>query len=336
MADIHDNELLRSSIWIYERLDERYKLHGNNAKCSILQEELRDYSGIKNFCMNLTGIFTKFDELSLYHPFDNDNCRIVKYWIFDRLFNQIIKDDKNKNIGDILTKLFPIQQSYVKAKHCDLFNYPKIKDHFNTMKRVYDYATDYNAIDVYIVGKSYLCTENMRTFVNENDESYKKVKAECDTSNNNETYCAVLRHIKNWDVNKKLSNKLTCRGKPSPETEVATHAIGAQGIHLHGLGNNEQPSTELHAEDTHIPVSTPVISVIFPLFGILFSFFILYKFTTFRRSLHARFMRKVISAPQTDEELESEKEFSEKIYKQVNRDSESSKCYIGYHPAEYP
>lgn len=47
-------------------------------------------------------------------------------------------------------------------------------------------------------------------------------------------------------------------------------------------------------------------------------------------------MRKVISAPQTDEELESEKEFSEKIYKQVNRDSESSKCYIGYHPAEYP
>ncbi|SBT57493.1 PIR Superfamily Protein [Plasmodium ovale wallikeri] len=321
-----DNELIRSSIWIYERLDEKYKPHGNNTKCSTLQEELRDYSGIKNFCMNLTGIFSKFDELSLYHPFDNDNCRIVKYWVFDRLFNQIIKDDKNKNIGDILTKLLPIQQSYVKAKHCDLFNYPKVKDHFNTMKRVYDYATDYNAIDVYIVGKSYLCAENMRTFVNENDESYKKVKAECDTSNNNETYCAVLRHIENWDVNKKLSNKLTCRGKPSPKTFA--------DIRAQTLGNGRQKASE--PEDTHVPVYTPAISVIFPLSGILFTFFILYKFTPFGRSIHARFMRKIISAPQTDEELEPEKEFSEKIYEQVNRDSQSSKCYIGYHPSEYP
>ncbi|SBT74075.1 PIR protein [Plasmodium ovale] len=347
MADINDEKLFRSSIFNYDRLDKYYKSHGNDEICRGVEEKLTNYHEIKKFCMNLTGIFKKYDELSLLNTSDDDHCTIVKYWIYDRLFNKIFDESKENKISDIIPVLISIRDKYPKVKECDLFNYPTNKDDFNIIKKLYDYATDYNTVSLYLVTKGNICRENMNTYANDNDELYKKVKLECEIPNPNKAYCHIFNNMHKGKIKENLSKKLICLRVESQDSVVPGQSedvgddhveyvevqdgahVGMRVANSQSSGTVEHPSPSTSKEETSVQSSASIITIVLPLLGIILIFFILNKFTPFGTWLRVHVLKD--KSIKRDLSLEHPFELLTNEHEHIDISNQESKHVLGYH-----
>lgn len=268
------------SIKNYDSLDSSYSLHGDINKCNKLQQDLEQYQGIKKFCLNFTGIFSKFNNLSLFGPFDSDHCTIVKYWMYDRLFNDILKENKHGNIASIIVKLIPIWKYYDKDAKCDIVNNSTLKDDFNKMKKLYDYITNYTTIHMYLMNKSFICKEYYRKYSDEINLLYKQIKNNCQTSNHLNCYMFKIiertynsQNVEELRCDKVLTNTVNFSdqiemSESSPRRESEIYSESGRSLLAGSAGIRGVPSWS---------VSDIVIVLVFPLFSILIIIFILYK-----------------------------------------------------------
>ncbi|SBT86102.1 PIR protein [Plasmodium malariae] len=308
--------------------------------CGKLDEDLRDYEDIFGFCVNIKGVIEKFNELSFYGEFTNERCIVVKLWMYDRLFNLRIKDNKVNDINNIINKVKEMFNDNDPVKECKLFDSLYLKEDFYKMKSLYDYATNYKTIKGYLNDNSYICNKNLKDYINKNDELYINGKQKCEAPDTgNMEYCRVFEYFKEPYLNKNLP--LSCKVKH----EVAEVSEQEQYMTIEGegpsaasgmLSQSNAERTEFIAVRRHpqtsilttedkknaVPFSGVIMAVIFPLLGI-FIFFILYKFTPFKSRLNTHLFKKKIIEDYEDEEY---------IQEHLNESYHTNGNHIRYHP----
>ncbi|SBS96911.1 PIR Superfamily Protein, partial [Plasmodium malariae] len=254
-------------------------------------EDLSDYYDVFEFCENLTGIIKIFNNLSLSGQFQEDSCTIVKFWMYDRLFKlrnrkQSVNDDINKIILNLKENFND------KVKECNLFDFPYVKEDFDKMKSVYDYATNYNTIENYLYDNNYICNKNLKSYISKNYEIYINMKNNCSTGGiKNMIYCKVLEKIKGVHI--KENPPLSCEVKHLDGSNNRKDQYMAQ--------TEEEPSKNLE-QKISVPFEDIIVAVIFPLLGIVFLFFTFYKFTPFKSWLKAHLLKKKINEDYEGEE----------------------------------
>ncbi|SBT00479.1 PIR Superfamily Protein, partial [Plasmodium malariae] len=270
-----------------------YKSYTSDEICNKLGDNLKDYSGVFDFCENLKGINERFDNLSLYGELRNDPCTAVKFWMYSRLFNLPYKGKNGNDFNNIILKIKEIINEDDKIKKCNLFNFPYLKEDFEKMKNLYDYATNYDTIKRHIEDSTYICTQNMYDYIIKNDELYMNEKNKCKTQTaEKKDYCSVFEYIKDAYINERLP-RLYCKVKSLETIVKAQEPYISQEEEL-SSGNLEQKRS--------VPFANIIVSVIFPLVGILFIFFILFKFTSFKSWLKTLLLKKKIIQYSEDEQ----------------------------------
>ncbi|SBS90632.1 PIR Superfamily Protein [Plasmodium ovale curtisi] len=279
-------------------------LYSSDAKCDTLIDELQKYEEIREFCLYLTGILSKFNTRRPFLGlFQNHNCIIVKYWMFDNLYNGTIQ---NKKIHEIVGKLIKIWYEY-DVKNCDFIKDVSTKDDFEKMKKLYYYASNYETIQMYINGNDGKCHSNVKKYIDEMDKLYNKVKDDCQNPIN--TYCNILNDINSVYTTEDKLSKLNCIVETLTElpTREDANVGGFQGransyggLMSHGTFNPSGEDSEDFSlgpeasRDSISPSSTIVASTI-PVLGILVAFFTVHKFTPFGTMLHSRLLRNKIT-----------------------------------------
>ncbi|SBS91756.1 PIR Superfamily Protein [Plasmodium ovale curtisi] len=282
ITNIDKDISILGSTYNYDRINNWYKSYGDTAICNSMEESLSNYQGIKDFCIQLTGVLKKFNNLSFTGPFANDPCTIINYWMYDYLFNRIIKQDGSKDITTILAKLYSFWENLISLSTCDIKSYLGVQNNFNDLKHLYDYATNYENIKLYLTEKSLMCTENIKKYLDQIHEIYKRAQQKCASSHD---YCTVLEYIhKKYNTEKvldlkcivTLSSELTPgQGKNGERMDAHT-----RGQHVEMEVQHDPYSTGMPKSDTpSTSASNIIMASAFPIFGVILIFFILYKFT---------------------------------------------------------
>lgn len=262
------------------------KLYSSEGKCDTLIDQLEKYEEIREFCLYLTGILSKFNtKRPFWGLFQNHNCIIVKYWMFDNLYNGTIQNNK---IYEILGKLIKIWNEYG-AKNCDFIKDVSTKDNFQKMKKLYYYASNYETIQMYINDNHGKCHSNVKKYIDEMDKLYNEVKDDCKNPKSN--YCNILNDINSVYTTEDKLSKLKCIVVPVTElpTREEENVGGFQArtnsdgrLMSHGTFNlsgedSEDFSLGPEASRDSISPSSTIVASTIPVLGILVAFFTLYK-----------------------------------------------------------
>ncbi|SBT84311.1 PIR protein [Plasmodium ovale] len=311
----------------YRKLNSsNYAKDGNTVTCKSFEEHTKKYPGFKNLCMKLTGIIKNFDELKSYDLFDHDRCTFVHIWTYDKLFNEILEKEKNE-LGEIITWIFPLWYPN-KNKVCNIHtNIPSRAD-YEKLKMLYDYATDHQNLQVHLRDNSYMCTENFKNYLEKNVSLYNDVKSEC-KDKSTEEYCNLLKVIDGKYPGNKLP-ELKCIGTLQEELLMQQHIGRDRPGHIPSagyVGPDHSEEMELPEQgDSHL---SNAMAFVFPLFCIILTFLILYKFTSFGPWIHSRFLKKKIIESDIDDE--GTYEFLERPHMSMNIHSQNGTHNIGYH-----
>ncbi|SBT56564.1 PIR Superfamily Protein [Plasmodium ovale wallikeri] len=279
-------------------------LYSSDGKCDTLIDELEKYEEIREFCLYLTGILSKFNtKRPFWGLFQNHNCIIVKYWMFDNLYNGTIQ---NNRIHEILGKLIKIWDEY-DAKNCDFIKDVSTKDNFEKMKKLYYYASNYETIQMYINDKQGKCHPKVRKYIDEMDKLYNEVKDDC--KNPISIYCNILNDINSVYTTKDKLSKLNCIEESLTELptrsdvnvggfQARTNSDGgfmSYGTFNHSGEDSEDFSLGPEASRDSISPSNTIMASTIPVLGILVAFFTVYKFTPLGTMLHSRLLRNKIT-----------------------------------------
>ncbi|SBT54184.1 PIR Superfamily Protein [Plasmodium ovale wallikeri] len=299
------------SVRNYKNLDnDNFKEHGDTTKCNPLKLHTTNYPNFNDFCLKLTGILNKFNELPSSFLFDNNRCKFIYMWTYDKLFNGILNktEDKIDSLMGWMHHFWHRDGNYICDINTDL---PKRMD-FEKMKVLYDYATDYESLKKYLEDSQFLCTEAFKTYLEQIVNVYTEAKGTC-TNASPEKYCKLLTIIDNKYNSNELS-ELNCKGlKPV----------------IHDRPDSLDARVVPEQEDSH---SSNAVVFVFPLISIILTFLILYKFTPFGRWINSRFLKKRVIESQIDEEQEYE--FTEHSYVPMNTNSQNGTHNISYHSME--
>ncbi|SBT72877.1 PIR protein [Plasmodium ovale] len=343
MADISDKELTLTSSYNYSRLDKIYKSEGDPTLCNELNQKLSEYEGINDFCMKLTRALSKLEDLLFSGPFNMDRCTIINYWMHDKLFNAIIKSDDLEKNSYVLSEIFNIWGRISSHSVCDMYPHLNIKNNFNEVKKLYDFATDYENIRLHLTNKKHVCTKRFQAYIEDILQLYEKAKSKRDSSD--VAYTKVLNYFEKVYTSKKLSD-VTCIEVIDVTTTARTNLQNLSSGEVRGP---EQAGGESHKGEfqeqsesgpshhypeahmnypSHFP-SNIVMGVVFSLSGVFLIFFILKKFSPFSTWLRSPLRGKNIIENNFEEE-ETNK-CLENIYEHVDKYYEDGKHLIGYH-----
>ncbi|KAI4841352.1 hypothetical protein MKS88_000593 [Plasmodium brasilianum] len=280
----------------YNILDKKTSYYSDSI-CINLDGDLRDYEGIFDFCINIKGVNEKFNDLSFYGEFTDDRCVVVKFWLYDRLFNLRNKGQEVTNIENIITKIKTIINKDDEINKCNLFDFPYSKEDFDKMKSVYDYATNYSTVETYLKDKSFICNQNLSNYINGNYEIYISTKNSCNSADRkNIGYCKVFEHLKEPYIHENLQ-RLLCTVK-SVETSVRMEE------HLE-LSRVEGPPETLELKHS-LPFSNIIMA-----------------FTPFKSWLKSHLLKKKIIQFYEDEEY---------IQEHLNKNYRTDRRHIRYYP----
>ncbi|KMZ76976.1 hypothetical protein PVIIG_05874 [Plasmodium vivax India VII] len=200
----------------YKRLNENYGKYvdyGQSDKlCDQLKktfpERLGDYTSIEEFCEKLTEILTRFNTLSFLGSFEENKCIIVKYWMYDQLFNFIKGEYVIQNMRPLLDILSSIWKDYITDKKCNLDDaHMYSEENFNKIKVLFDYAQDYNTIKSAIKPPKMECSDVYMNYLDKGVQIYKEIKQDC-LNNSDKPYCLQFKNLETLYNMDNLSNKI--------------------------------------------------------------------------------------------------------------------------------
>ncbi|SBT57398.1 PIR Superfamily Protein [Plasmodium ovale wallikeri] len=304
-----DPNLYLSSSTNYSVLDNNSVYTKGDGHCAKLENDLGNKAGIKEFCKKLAGNLENFEKLKFYGAFDWDRCTVINYWVHNYIFNIIYKDDTLQSITTALGKVLVLWETFIPRKTCDISSNLNVKANFNDLKKLYDYATNYESLKLYMAGKNNVCTENFKQYIDGMQEIIKNAQSKCASESHD--YCFLLNYIKKKYTIESLL-ELRCVIKASATTR-----------------HEAQDQVALITQKPPPLRSRKIAVVAFPILGTIFIFLMLYKFTALGSWLRSQLQKRNIMKHNIDEE---ENELLGDIYDDTHRNYERSEQYIGYHP----
>lgn len=258
LINLQEDETLHLTARInYSTLDKGFNYKDEDRKCNELQRDLENRDGVKDFCIKLTGNLKNYDRLNIYGPFDNDTCTVLNFWMYNNFFNKITKDDDTQKIITFYSKLYKYWESAISREKCDIHTYLNVKANFNDLKKLYDYATNYESLKLYMAGKNNVCTENFKQYIDGMHELIKNAQSKCDSESHD--YCFLLNYIKKkYTIQTLLELRCVIQG-----ANTKAHVSQDQGTYA--------TFTSSRSRSRNIAV------VAFPILGTVFTFLMLYK-----------------------------------------------------------
>ncbi|SBS98898.1 PIR Superfamily Protein [Plasmodium ovale curtisi] len=337
-----DDMLSLPSIRNYKHIDTyKYNDFGNSGLCTTIKNELNDYVGIYDLCMDVTGILNNFNKSRITSLFDNEQCTVFNYWMYHHLYNNLTEGNDSRSVSSFIFKLLEYRKDYIKDDKCTIDIKIIFKDHFIKTKMLHDYALDYKTIKSKVESPDAECSKSYNAYIVKHSENYNKVKEECRT-NESLPYCALYTKITEYLLplracRQKDSTLRTRHGEVMMDTFQGALSEGGHGDEF-GRRMGHENSGELHfpltAQAHRTSNSSTIMSILFPVLGILFSFFILYRFTPAGSLLNTYLLKKKKFRTHVDEE-ETE-HMLENTYEYVNRNMGYDTHHIGYNGLENP
>ncbi|SBT85464.1 PIR protein [Plasmodium malariae] len=247
----------------------------------------------------------------------NEQCYNLYYWIGDKLSSVFNNKISFLNVIKILSDGFRNTSSNNKC-NCIFFS-DTDKENFKRMKIVHDYCEDHETIKQTLRAKNNVCSNEFQEYLQEAVSTYNNVYSECELDRSL-SYCAELRKHVTGCLSKKLED-LTCELK---EVSLKLEDSGGSNYRSSdGLGSTNDPST--------FNSSQIFMSIFFPVVGILFISFMIYKFTPLLSCIRTQLRRKTLLGNNLDGEDTHELEEYGFMHKNLNLQRRHLNVY--YHPS---
>ncbi|SBS93940.1 PIR Superfamily Protein [Plasmodium ovale curtisi] len=329
----------------YDKLDNRFITTGNTDKCNILDREFNDYHEIYGFCLSLTGNLQNYDNLPSLYLLDKHRCNYFNIWIYKSLLKKNLASRGTKSTL-IKKRIIELWEFYKMQEKCpwDFVSYFDETD-YDKMKRLYDYALNYEMLKFDIEKNKYPCSQENDDYIKRSIELYTQAKSECVHDTPNKKYCKALNDIRTIYTNDELSS-LKCNKIVSHEAaqkEIAEMLEKqVQGVHFREVVNEPAILQQsAHSSDGALSnpedispysASSSAMATVSPILGILITFFALHKFTPLGSWIHSLLLkRKVI---ESNNDVGEQHEILENIYDPMGNTSLTDQNYVSYHPIE--
>ncbi|SBS82163.1 PIR Superfamily Protein [Plasmodium ovale curtisi] len=271
---------------IYKKLNEGNNYCGYSGYCIKINALENSYPGISKLCTGVVENLTKLPEIEDAGD-RNQRCLYYMYWIYDKINNMPIS--KSKNIGEypVIHELFD-GLSEMKYLH-DYFNiYDHVKDKFSSIsdkKKCCEYITHINTIYEKYISSCCHCYGSKDIICHEDCPNYFK----CDEEKNPFKLYSNLNCIGILNKNiKKIDKPVTVDNYVKWLTKISH-----ENPELLKPRNTHNPNTSksMHNNSTDDPFYASMI-ISFSFLGILFTFFIFYKFIPIGSYIHRKGLSK--------------------------------------------
>ncbi|KMZ95985.1 hypothetical protein PVNG_02834 [Plasmodium vivax North Korean] len=198
----------------YHTLNTKFGRFGNDDKGAELHSKYSTSQHVRKFCMSLTEILnTDFNVVSskLYGLYEKDPCRILEFWMFNYIYNDLKNELKEIYIPSAIGNFFTTWKQFASDSKCQLNDMHTYNEtYFNKMKMFFDYVQDYDTIEKAIKETGMECSKEYFKYIKKGIESYKELKGLCDTDNTDNTkpFCAALKSIEKKIDPEKLSRSI--------------------------------------------------------------------------------------------------------------------------------
>ncbi|SBT58148.1 PIR Superfamily Protein [Plasmodium ovale wallikeri] len=328
------------SFRFYAKLDEGYEYLWNYDYFfdTVINVELDLNTNISNIRKSLLKAFTYVSNMRTTSDQYEERWDYLYFWMGDKVYEivQSISDFEDiMNIANSLKKhVHPKNEEYDK----DLFKIGK--DQLINLKKLYDFSQNHKAIEVITSPSDYECSHEYNNYILESYKLYENIEREClvDTTR---PYCNIYRNIEKNNPKLK-STRLICHRVKNPVSSQEGRSGMQHGLTGESLRRSDEQGSplgprgvsslhgSLDSEDkeTSPTNSSNPTAIILPFFGLLCTFFILYKFTPLGTLIHGHFVKRKIN--QWNEETVDESLAEE--YKPEDENSLVNTHNIYYNP----
>ncbi|SBT73224.1 Plasmodium vivax Vir protein, putative, partial [Plasmodium ovale] len=342
---------------VYDVFEVKNIQNGDKEKCQELYETMeREYQGsdsVDFFCQNFTGNLKNYKNIKFSDFFDKFRCKFLNIWIYKYLVKEKLNlfDLKSTFIKGRIVKFW---NEYDFKNTCDYdFIYYSNKVDYDRMKKMYEFALNYEKLYFFIKTSNDPCTTEDEQYIQESHKLYEEVKSECESELDPEPepepefsskyitkriHCDALKDIYKFYSKNELS-ELKCTTTMSAEqvlkkikeresaqlSKVVFREIESRDSRLGSSENQLSPSEETSSpSDSH-----NAMAITFPLLGVLSIFYSLYKFTPVGSLINSRFMGSKVNSFNINE---GEHELLENEFDHEHMNVSFGEHGIGYHP----
>ncbi|SBS90359.1 PIR Superfamily Protein [Plasmodium ovale curtisi] len=319
-----------------ETCDDKFKY---DSYCQQVKYLANTYPGILEVCYMYARNLIYLHEVLKTETDNDERCRYINFWITDHIREKLETQwTDNRLIKSILRSFLQVEHAITaesKNNNCH-FDYKSEVDInlWKEWKDLHDYIRNYNDINERINSHGNFCKlySNYFAYIKGLHEKYKKeccngTSDKCPSSMNLDYFCSSDRFM----------NKLKC-----DETKGITVASSPEerfrsmrGSHEGNIPYSEPLSPPEEQNDKHEDAMTnntdyyTKLGIGLSFFGILSTFFYMYKFTTFGNVIHSKVLKTKIKV-NLDEDAQN------LMIHELNKEDESlySDGYqIAYHPS---
>ncbi|SBT74382.1 Plasmodium vivax Vir protein, putative [Plasmodium ovale] len=336
-----DNDLaILPSFWFYAILDKGAEYpHAHDEFFGDLDLSMAKNESISKISKNLLYAFHYVSKMKQSDNEFTERWNYLYYWFGSQLYNHI--DDPLK-FPIIMNILDSVKKEVDSNKGYDKEFFEITKEEFINLKEIYDYSQNYDAIILKTAPANFVCSREYNNYIHKSYKLYRTLTLEC--TSDIKAYCRIFRNINNNYLNGK-SSKLKCHhikdSVSSSElghsnlqgSEQSPHSLPSghrQSLHNPESGSFIHDSSHLKEDETSPTNSPHAAAIIFPVFGFLIIFFILYKFTPLGTFIHSHFIRKKIN--HWEAEANTLDESSTQKYEHECDNSVINSHHIGYNP----
>ncbi|SBS90354.1 PIR Superfamily Protein [Plasmodium ovale curtisi] len=255
---------------------------------------------------------------------------------------KVLENLKNiSNFDKAMGILNSVKEKFDGKKGYDLDFFEINKEEFNNLKKVYDYAQNYHDLKTKTKNNYFKCSKKYDEYIKESMQHFKSQKTKCEKDLS--PYCKIFNKMF-ITYNMQTFLDLSCR-EVEPEIVAKQEYPGT----LEGSGpfnslqsrfqtgyssqSNDQAESEFQstAPFTPKPSSFNPMLITFPVFGILLTLFILYKFTPLGPWVHSHLLRK--NSIRREDAEEEDHELLQDEYTYRNDNLHGNRHNMSYHPS---
>ncbi|SBT72322.1 PIR protein [Plasmodium ovale] len=331
----------------YGRLDrfEAYPSSEHKGRWDFIENKLRSFTSITDIHDELLRAFYYSAYMKDYNTFYNERWHHLFYWMGYKVLNSL--KSNTSEFPDIMYLFKNVRDMLDNTKtHSDII-IEISSNEFPTLKKVYDYVQNYGTINNKLSTHGFKCTQEFNQYIETGYAAYDTFRKGCisngesckffnlifDTVEKKQLKGLKCREIKDAsffrvlneeDEDEESRRSLTKLGGPldASQGHMSTMASSHLGLSAHDSSAASYNST-----------SSISMGILLPLFGSLFIFFVLYKFTPLGSWIHARFIKKKIGF--NEQEVIDENDFLlDDKYENININTLSATHKVGYNPYE--
>ncbi|SBS97332.1 PIR Superfamily Protein [Plasmodium malariae] len=310
-------DLLSSSDYKDFESSGNYYCNSEEDKINAIKSQLNSYNDIKSVedqILNALCLIS-FSTMDLKC---NEKCHSLYYWIGNKLFNTLSNENSFSDIIKIFENCSETIAGRDKCK-CNFFFGLISKEEFNKMKVAYEYCKYHDSIEETLNFHSNLCDNASKVYLDQATSTYNEVYEICNSSSSKD-YCTVLKkHVPECFRNKLRTLKYKIK-------EYHSESIG-----FNELGDHIPSGTTSTTGQSTYGITQILMLVAFPLAGILFISFILYKFTPIVSWINTKLIRKKLIRRSLDDS--HKQELTEYISTHALSNLRRRKVNLAYHAA---